>query len=58
MAGVARHYVTQFGVDGYRVDAVGGSKIVNWNPGDSLRPGQLRAASGRAEDARVRCATR
>jgi len=32
MAGVARHYVTQFGVDGYRVDAVGGSKIVNWNP--------------------------
>ena len=32
MASVARHYVTQFGVDGYRVDAVGGSKIVNWNP--------------------------
>jgi hypothetical protein len=32
MAQVARHYVTQFDVDGYRVDAVGGSKIANWNP--------------------------
>ena len=32
MADVARHYVKEFGVDGYRVDAVGGSKIVNWNP--------------------------
>lgn len=32
MADVARHYVRQFGVDGYRVDAVGGSKIANWNP--------------------------
>jgi hypothetical protein len=32
MAGVARHYVGQFGVDGYRVDAVGGSKIANWSP--------------------------
>lgn len=32
MAGVARHYVTQFDVDGYRVDAVGGSRIPNWNP--------------------------
>jgi glycosidase len=31
MAGVARHYVTQFDVDGYRVDAVGGSRIPNWN---------------------------
>jgi hypothetical protein len=32
MAGVARHYVQDFDVDGYRVDAVGGSKTVNWNP--------------------------
>jgi hypothetical protein len=32
MAGVASHYVRQFGVDGYRVDAVGGSRIPNWNP--------------------------
>jgi len=32
MAQVARHYVTQFGVDGFRVDAVGGSRIPNWNP--------------------------
>lgn len=32
MAGVARHYVSTYGVDGYRVDAVGGSKIANWNP--------------------------
>lgn len=32
MANVARHYVSQFGVDGYRVDAVSGSRIPNWNP--------------------------
>jgi glycosidase len=32
MAGVARHYVTRFDVDGYRVDAVGGSRIPNWSP--------------------------
>jgi len=32
MADVARHYVRQFDVDGYRVDAVGGSRIPNWNP--------------------------
>jgi hypothetical protein len=32
MAQVARHYVSQFGVDGYRVDAVAGSRIPNWNP--------------------------
>ncbi|MCE5215451.1 hypothetical protein LLH03_00340 [bacterium] len=32
MAGVARYYVSQFGVDGYRVDAVSGSRIPNWNP--------------------------
>ena len=31
IAGVARHYVTQFGVDGYRVDAVSGSRITNWS---------------------------
>jgi len=30
MAGVARHYVSQFAVDGDRVDAVSGSKIPNW----------------------------
>lgn len=32
MAQVARYYVTQFGVDGFRVDAVAGSRIPNWNP--------------------------
>ncbi len=28
--GVAAHYVRDFDVDGYRIDACGGSKIVNW----------------------------
>ena len=32
MAGVAKHYVHEYGVDGYRVDACSGSKIPNWNP--------------------------
>jgi len=32
MSEVARHYVREFGVDGFRVDACGGSKIPNWNP--------------------------
>jgi len=32
MAGVAKHYVHEYGVDGYRVDATSGSKIANWNP--------------------------
>lgn len=32
IADVARHCVTRYGVDGYRVDACFGSKEVNWNP--------------------------
>lgn len=32
IAGVARHYVQTFGIDGYRVDACFGSKEMNWNP--------------------------
>lgn len=32
MADVARYYVREYDVDGYRVDAVSGSKIPNWNP--------------------------
>jgi hypothetical protein len=32
IADVARHYTTTFGVDGFRVDAVFGSKEPNWNP--------------------------
>lgn len=32
MADVARHYVREYNIDGYRVDACGGSKIANWNP--------------------------
>lgn len=27
---VAEHYVRNFGIDGFRVDAVGGSRIMNW----------------------------
>ena len=32
MAKVASYYVKTFGIEGYRVDACGGSKIPNWNP--------------------------
>jgi hypothetical protein len=32
MGDVARYYVREYGVDGYRVDACAGSKIPNWNP--------------------------
>ena len=32
VAKVAAHYVEQYGVDGYRVDACYGSKELNWNP--------------------------
>ncbi|MGD0091581.1 MAG: alpha-amylase family glycosyl hydrolase [Planctomycetota bacterium] len=32
IAGVAAHYAKEYGVDGYRVDACGGSKEPNWNP--------------------------
>ncbi|MDO4568903.1 MAG: alpha-amylase family glycosyl hydrolase [Planctomycetia bacterium] len=32
MKNVAIFYMTQYDVDGYRVDAVGGSKTENWNP--------------------------
>ncbi len=32
MAKVARDYMTQADIDGFRVDAVYGSKISNWNP--------------------------
>ena len=32
MAGVARHYVRDFDVDGFRLDAIEGSLIPNWNP--------------------------
>jgi hypothetical protein len=32
MAGVTAHYLTNYGLDGFRVDACGGSKEPNWNP--------------------------
>lgn len=32
MKDVAKHYMKNYGVDGYRIDAVGGSKVPNWNP--------------------------
>ena len=32
MADVAAHYMTNYGLDGFRVDACGGSKEPNWNP--------------------------
>ncbi len=48
MKDVARHYVKTYGIDGYRIDACGGSKIPNWNPdipysraSQSLTPGGI-----------------
>ncbi|MBQ9445031.1 MAG: hypothetical protein IJU61_00465 [Victivallales bacterium] len=48
MKDVARHYVKTYGIDGYRIDACGGSKIPNWNPNipysrasQSLTPGGI-----------------
>ena len=48
MKDVARHYVKTYGIDGYRIDACGGSKISNWNPdipysraSQSLTPGGI-----------------
>ncbi|MDO4582715.1 MAG: alpha-amylase family glycosyl hydrolase [Planctomycetia bacterium] len=32
MKNVAKFYMTEYGVDGFRIDACGGSKIPNWNP--------------------------
>jgi glycosidase len=32
VADVAAHYMTTYGLDGFRVDACGGSKEPNWNP--------------------------
>lgn len=32
IAGVTRHYIKEYGIDGYRIDACGGSKEANWNP--------------------------
>lgn len=33
IAGVAAHYVREYGIEGYRVDACMGSKEPNWDPG-------------------------
>jgi hypothetical protein len=32
MRGVASFYTREYGLDGFRIDACGGSKIPNWNP--------------------------
>ncbi|MDO4630576.1 MAG: alpha-amylase family glycosyl hydrolase, partial [Planctomycetia bacterium] len=32
MKNVAKYYMETYGVDGYRIDAVSGSKVPNWNP--------------------------
>ena len=32
MKNVAKYYMREYGIDGYRIDAVSGSKIPNWNP--------------------------
>ena len=32
MKNVAKYYMHEYGIDGFRIDAVGGSKIPNWNP--------------------------
>ncbi len=59
MKGVSAHYVNTYGVDGYRVDAIDGSKIANWNPNipyprasQGLTPGGLHMMQGIREGAR------
>jgi hypothetical protein len=46
MRGVADHYVRSFGIDGYRIDACGGSKIMNWNPAIPYARASLSQSQG------------
>lgn len=46
IAGVAGHYVKEYGVDGYRVDACFGSKEINWNPAIPYRRASLSLMHG------------
>jgi len=46
IADVARHYVKEFGVDGYRVDACYGSKEPNWAPNISYSRASLAVMQG------------
>lgn len=44
--GVADHYVRTFGIDGYRIDACSGSKIMNWNPAIPYARASLSQSQG------------
>jgi glycosidase len=46
MRDVARHYVREYGIDGYRIDACGGSKIFNWNPAIPYARASLSRSQG------------
>ncbi len=46
IARVAAHYVKEYDVDGYRVDACSGSKEMNWDPAIPYARGSLATMSG------------
>jgi Alpha amylase, catalytic domain/Domain of unknown function (DUF3459) len=46
IAGVAAHYVKNYDVDGYRVDACSGSKEMNWDPAIAYARASLATMSG------------
>lgn len=55
MKGVARHYVRNYGIDGYRIDACSGSKIPNWNPAiPYARASMARSQGGLAMQRAIR----
>ena len=55
MRGVADHYVRTFGIDGYRIDACSGSKIMNWNPAiPYARASMARSQGGLAMQRAIR----
>lgn len=55
MKDVARHYVRDYGIDGYRMDACSGSKINNWNPAiPYARASMARSQGGLAMQRAIR----
>ena len=49
MAEVTAHYMTNYGLDGFRVDACGGSKEPNWDPNIPYARASLAMMSGGLE---------
>ena len=46
MRGVAAFYTREYGLDGFRIDAVGGSHIPNWNPAIPYARASLSQSQG------------